>query len=149
MSWKCPVCGNPENLDETLRCICDHEIEADEIENYRVESGIIEEYSEDNKLGEGSKEFNTRIRLLQALSLVACAAFAVFAQERFVAITTPICLTLFAVLVIVETVVKKQVSIKYHVIKKSEVPSAYNFFLFMFAVMAVAFFGKLVYVLLK
>lgn len=149
MSWKCPVCGNAENLDESLRCVCDHEIQTDEIEKYRVEPGIIEEYSEENKLGAGSKRFNTIIRLLQVISLLACAAFAVFAQVRFVAITTPTCLTLFMVFVIIETVVKKQVSIKYHVIKKSEVPSAYNFFLFMFSVMAATFFGKLIYVLLK
>src|SRR6185369_7890718 len=41
MNWKCPVCGNPENLDESLRCTCDHEIKADEIERFRVEPDVI------------------------------------------------------------------------------------------------------------
>ncbi len=27
MTWKCPVCGNPENLDDSLRCTCGHEKE--------------------------------------------------------------------------------------------------------------------------
>lgn len=149
MSWKCPVCGNPENLDESLRCVCDHEIKPDEIEKYRVEPGVIEIYSEENKLGEGTRGFNFKIRSLQILSLVAFAAFGCFAKERIAAIATPLCLTIFMAFEITETVVKKQVSVKYYVIKKSEVPSAYNFFLFMFAVMAVAFLGKLLYALLK
>ncbi len=27
MTWKCPLCGNPENLDDSLRCSCGHELE--------------------------------------------------------------------------------------------------------------------------
>jgi len=27
MNWKCPVCGNAETLEDSLRCLCGHEIE--------------------------------------------------------------------------------------------------------------------------
>jgi len=36
MTWKCPVCGNPENIDDSLRCLCGHEIDEACLEKLRA-----------------------------------------------------------------------------------------------------------------
>lgn len=36
MAWKCPVCGNAENLDDALRCSCEHEMAEADLEKLRV-----------------------------------------------------------------------------------------------------------------
>lgn len=36
MPWKCPACGNPENLDDALRCSCEHEIAEADLDRLRL-----------------------------------------------------------------------------------------------------------------
>lgn len=45
MSWKCPACGNSDNLDESLRCICGYEVKTGEPKINTVKPEKIEIHS--------------------------------------------------------------------------------------------------------
>lgn len=44
MTWKCPVCGNPENLDDALRCPCGHEREETHVRKPILQRGGAEQW---------------------------------------------------------------------------------------------------------
>jgi Zn-dependent protease len=44
MPWKCPACGNPENLDDSLRCSCEHEIAETDLARLRVRPDATENW---------------------------------------------------------------------------------------------------------
>jgi len=146
MNWKCPVCGFAENLTESLRCVCDHEINESEIEHLKVPPPEIHIYSSEIKYGAASRKFHLWIRSLQAISFAAIVIIIIFASERVLALTAPFSLSVIMILIIIETIVKKQISIRYYIVKRQEMPSMYNTFLFLEIIMGLSFFGKFIYV---
>ncbi len=44
MTWKCPACGNPENLDDALRCSCGHEIAESNLQTFSVRPDGAEQW---------------------------------------------------------------------------------------------------------
>lgn len=149
MNWKCPVCGSTENLTESLRCVCDHEINENELEHLTLPPPEVHIYSSENKYGNASRQFHLWISTLQALSFAAVVLIIIFASEKALAVAAPFVFGVIMILITTETIVKKQINIRYYVVRRQEIPSMYNTFLLLEIVMGIAFFGKFVYAILK
>jgi len=125
MRWKCPVCGNSENLDESLRSICDHEIQSDEIEKYRVEPDVDESYGKGNRddswktrpVSNSMKKIKATFTVLQ----VICALVVV--RDIFVpgpAFAVPAAFGSILMLLGFEGLVTKEVATRFNLISKDK-----------------------------
>ena len=146
MNWKCPQCGEIENTDDQMHCTCGYEISDAQLALAKVEASRVLAAGADQSKEETEPDgFTYVVRTCEFAALVVSIYFNYYAEVKFRPVLTSLSLFIFMALVITDSMHRKQISMKHHVVRKKDIPSLYNFFILLYFLMTLTILIKLIF----
>ncbi|HBG05400.1 MAG: hypothetical protein A2075_06440 [Geobacteraceae bacterium GWC2_58_44] len=146
MNWKCPQCGEFENTGDQMHCACGYEISDVQLALAKEEaSRVLAAGTDQSKEEKEPDGFTYVVRTCEFAALILSIYFNYYAELKYRSILTSLSLFIFMALVITDSMHRKQISMKYHVVRKQDIPSMYNFFILLYFFMTLAILIKLIF----